>query len=305
MMRTLTFLAIITATCSYLHGYNRLNSFQQKHHVISGMASDFYSFLTDRDESKYSSQILRLVTESIKKAISTDIKIIEVEFPPSRKTDVGATETLGEYFNHWIFELSLSFSLDLSISFALKLITPFISQYGKDLWVLLPDKKEASALRMRVGRETPFTLGAIDDFPRLDANPPRLVLVINPGFNVDEWINIPKIPIGGAPLVILNGNLARLRNGYYPGFFYPGLAAVSKFYTQAVQVFSLTPISISGNRLGAWIAKVYPNDWTLLIKSPKTGQMEIAYESVKELDPQSLWRKAKDEYASRWGKDFL
>jgi len=102
-------------------------------------------------------------------------------------------------------------------------------------------------------------------------------------------------------VVVINGNLSRLRNGYYPSFFYPGLNKVSKsFYSNSTQAVYLIPLSVNGNRFGAWIAKTYSSDlWQLLVRSPKGG-FDIAEKSLNEFNPNVIWKVAKEAYSVRW-----
>lgn len=49
-------------------------------------------------------------------------------------------------------------------------------------------------------------------------------IVVSPGFNVAEWIDMERLEIeGGDPIVVVNGDLDKTRGGYYPRLFYPGL----------------------------------------------------------------------------------
>lgn len=38
-------------------------------------------------------------------------------------------------------------------------------------------------------------------------------VVVTPGFNVQEYINIEKVQRPGVPMVVVNGNLDRIRGG--------------------------------------------------------------------------------------------
>jgi hypothetical protein len=245
------------------------------------------AFLGNKDEAKYLSTVLKLSVETTKKCLADGKQLVEIDFP-FRKSDPGAAETL-----------------DLSIDFASKFIDSFRS-YGQGLWFLLPDKREAISYRKRVlGNGTPsFTLGAIDVFPK-DSSP-SLIVVVNPGFNVDEWINIPKIleqTSSSAPVVIINGNLARLRNGYYPAIFYPGLDRVSKsFYSRATQAMCLAPISVAGSRQACWSVRIYPSPWSIVVRSPTSAtSFEVVHTADKENNPQTTWKLAKEAYAQRYG----
>lgn len=128
---------------------------------------------------------------------------------------------------------------------------------------------------------------------------------MNPGFNVEEWIAIAKAyDVKGSefeiPMVVINGNLDRLRNGYYPSLFYPQLKRVTdSFFSRFSQIYCLSPIAVSGDRLGAWLVKTYQNPWQILVKS-KLGYISIgSYEN--EPKPTDAWNFAKTNFNQIWG----
>lgn len=49
------------------------------------------------------------------------------------------------------------------------------------------------------------------------------------GFNIDEYLDIEKLGKRreGVPMLIINGNLDRVKSGYYPQVFYPQLASAN------------------------------------------------------------------------------
>ena len=66
---------------------------------------------------------------------------------------------------------------------------------------------------------------------------------------------IPQSP--DTVMVIVNGALDKVRDGYYPGIFFPKLAAtVDRFYKKFESVFYLKPISDKG--VYGWLYRVYP-----------------------------------------------
>lgn len=148
-----------------------------------------------------------------------------------------------------------------------------------------------------------FTLTSIESL--IKNNPdivPKILVVVNPGFSVDEWINIPKID-RGVPIVIINGNLDRLRNGYYPWFIYPALTKVSKeYYSTYTPALFLQPIAVGGDRMGAWMTKIYPNKWEIFVKGDKE------YNSISisdtEPEPKVAWNLAKKKYLEYTGQMF-
>lgn len=264
---------------------NKYNSISRYHATTNMMImrSDF-SFLLDKSNDVYNRNIIRLSIDSCRKCLSNSERIIEIEFPPDRKSDLSVTETL-DTTRELTFEILKSFAT-----------------FGKQLIVLFPDRKELLIAKKRWGEETSFFMASLDQYPRDGQF--QLAFVITPGFNVEEWIDIPAVYESlNCPMVIVNGNLDRLRNGYYPRIFYPGLYKVSQsFYSQATQALYLSPRSVGGSRLGAWSARVYPNDWQILVKS-QSG-FDVVHESTKELDAKSTWEIAKQEYAKRWRESF-
>lgn len=100
-------------------------------------------------------------------------------------------------------------------------------------------------------------------------------------------------------VLIINGNIGRLRNGYYPSIFYPGLSKVTPYYKSASQALYLAPVSINGNRFGAWTVKSYSEPWQLLVRTPKGG-LDLVQSSGNEFDPKNVWKVARDAYLSRW-----
>ena len=214
----LALLPVITA----LHPHPRNSARNHASLFMSVSYAERFSFLSNPDQTFYLSSILRRSVDSCKLCLKNGCQLIEIEFPANRKSDLSVTETL---------DTNRKFARDFAQSF---------SSLGKKLWMVFPDRKEASLARKNFGENLPFTLTSIESTKTapLDQRP-ELILAINPGFNVEEWIELALLP-RDSPMVIINGNLDRLRNGYYPALFYPGLARVSKeFYAEATQALFL------------------------------------------------------------------
>jgi|AntRauTorckE5430_2_1112549.scaffolds.fasta_scaffold08892_1 hypothetical protein len=92
---------------------------------------------------------------------------------------------------------------------------------------------------------------ALDKLVQGDNAPSALNFIIQPGNGgpVEDWINCEKIH-GASPqtvMVIVNGALDKVRDGYYPAVFFPKLAStVDRFYKNFESVFYLKPISDKG-----------------------------------------------------------
>lgn len=203
------------------------------------------SFLGADDDS-YLNACLRRSIDSCKQCIADGKTLIEVEFPANRKSDLSVSETL-----------------DTNRGFTREFVKPF-ENLGKNLWVVFPDQKESFLAKKDKdwGESCSFTVTSIPSAIQApDELLPEMIVIVNPGFNVEEWIDVAKIR-KPCPMIIINGNLDRvskrecftlyfyayflflssmqLRNGYYPRIFYPGLYKVTQeFYSSATQALFL------------------------------------------------------------------
>lgn len=263
--------------------------------IVSMSLKGQTSFIIDKHEIYIKSIISKSITATTV-LLNSNKKLIEIEFPAKLKSDISVSETY--YINR---------------DFTFKFIEPFVSQYKMNLWVMFPDRKEASITRSIWGDALPFTLtsieGAFTGLKTANIDKPELIIAVNPGFNIDEWINIAKLSSdvlnNDVPIVIINGNIDRLRNGYYPSIFYPGLTKVTNtFYKTASQAFFLSPIGIAGNRFAGWLAKSSTDsinsNWEILVKSSDTSNTyDVVNSSNTMLSASSAWNIAKNEYKIR------
>ena len=122
--------------------------------------------------------------------------------------------------------------------------------------------------------------GLLGDVSSLDPlnqyySPPILNFVIQPGNGgpVEDWINCETIYTElqrdnqqDSILIVVNGALDKVRDGYYPAVFFPKLAqTVDRFYKRFDSVFYLKPIVDKG--LYGWLYRVYPEVCPPLILS--------------------------------------
>lgn len=197
-------------------------------------------------------QIQKLCAKATQDAIKNGVSLIELEFPSVKgKLDVSLGETLDANRNY-VRELAKTFS----------------AQMGKALWTVFPDDGEAEIANKVFGRPS-FRVTSINQA----AGAPyeggcKLQIVANPGFNIDEWIKLEAVNEAGTkaaggikpPMIVLNGSLDKIRGGYYPSIFYPGLAkAATKFLKFFEPVFYLKPMT------NGWIFRVYPEDWQVIL----------------------------------------
>ena len=121
------------------------------------------SFLADKDENIYLTTCLRRAVDSTKILITEGVKLIEIEFPPSRKNDLSVGETL-----------------DTNRKYVGEFVKQFASQ---NLWLVFPDKKETFLAKQKLGDKLPYLVTSIEGI--LQAKPdtkPELLVIVNPGF---------------------------------------------------------------------------------------------------------------------------
>lgn len=269
-----------------------------------------YNFLLPSANSNsgdsYYNQILRQSFAACKTAlIQNQLNKIEISFPEALKSDVSAAE-----------------SMDQTRIFGLQLADLFIQQQlvskdkNEQLWVVFPDKKEVKIAIDRLAKQNNgqsdelklnFKLTSIDVLMKTllgtestDTSLPSTLLVLYPGFNVEEYIALAGLQQYQKPLkiVVVNGNLERLRNGYYPSFFYPKLAQANKVFFQSfTTAYNLRPVAINGDRYAAWLVRNYPQPWQLLTKNTATASTSNYYivkeEFQEEPKAQDVWNLAK------------
>lgn len=247
-------------------------------------------FLTDKSQDLYVSTILRRSRESLD---LSNALLCEIEYPVTRNSDLSVVETL-----------------DRTRAFTAEFIKdPRLSALEKDLWLVFPDSNECGLARDKWGAELPFTLTFIEGAMTDTANQqptPRCIVFPSPGFNIPEWINIEKIHLRypSAPLIVINGNLDRLRNGYYPWFFYPELTKVTnRFYRRFEQLFYAAPIAVSGDRFGSWLVKARQGPWEIFVKSAEG--LTLVSSTDEELAGQEAWKIANAAYKQQNGNKMF
>ncbi|GMH42564.1 hypothetical protein BSKO_10483 [Bryopsis sp. KO-2023] len=96
-------------------------------------------------------------------------------------------------------------------------------------------------------------------------------LIAYPSFNVNEMISVEELWQGAVkgtdrPIIVFNGELDRIRSGYYPSLFYPKIGKLGKnflpLFTQAYYIHNF-----KGSRPGA-LFRCYPGPWQILRRHP-------------------------------------
>ena len=118
------------------------------------------------------------------------------------------------------------------------------------------------------------------------AERPALVIVCQPGDGgpIEDWFNVERLEPCSVPpssessaapacsLLILNGQLDKLRDGYYSPFIFRKLAEVTdRFYRRFEPVFYLKPLLDKG--FAGWLYRVAPGPWQIIIHQQEDGEM--------------------------------
>lgn len=181
--------------------------------------------------------------------------------------------------------------------------------------VLFPDKREEALARAKGAfKGAPFRTGhltapnaLLEVFINTDEPPSKrvaeddaLYLAAYPSFNVNEMLAVRELYESaardrGQPIVVFNGELDRIRTGYYPGLFYPKIADLARdvmpLFETAYYVHNF-----KGSTPGA-LFRAYPGPWQVLRRDPSdpSGQPRV----VAELDERPTLREVSMEILPR------
>lgn len=193
---------------------------------------------------------------AVQSAIAAKLPLLEVQFPAVRNI---ATAALNEL-------------LDANRDFTRSFLLSFTPRYATNSVIaVFPDVAEAR-LANKVYGEVPFGVTAIPkegvpNYMKGDG----VAAVVNPGFNVDEWINMEKLQ-GDKTVVAINADLDKVRGGYYPRLFYPGLWKVkTRFLSKFVAAYYIKMFSNGGT-----LFRCFPEKWKLFYNG-REG-MEVLWE---------------------------
>eukprot|EP01031_Cornospumella_fuschlensis_P027974 gene27974-33780_t len=251
----------------------------------SGQLVTVHLLKSYKSQDLYIQAVTATAARNIQKCLEDNVKYIEVAFPEFRKADVSVSETL-----------AINRQVSVNIAKTIK----------QDLLIVLPEAKE-----LKYAKDVPFKVSSIERLNKavLDKEAvamPKVHIVVNPGFNVDEWISLAKSYTAlqqaniSPTVIIVNGNLQRLKSGYYPRLFYPYLNAVAQsFYTKFNPAFTLANVAVNGDAFGCYIAKQYTNaNYDLIVKT-SAGVYEVSktYPPTTVPPATDLWKEATALYS--------
>lgn len=119
----------------------------------------------------------------------------------------------------------------------------------------------------------------------------ELFIVAYPYFNVNEMLVVEELYKEAVTntfrkLIIFNGELDRIRSGYYPSFFYPKLAALSK--TLFPKMETVYYIHNFKGRNGGVLFRCYPGPWKVFRRVGSTYICLHQQESMPSLKEVAL-----------------
>mmetsp|Transcript_41500 Transcript_41500/g.132609 ORF Transcript_41500/g.132609 Transcript_41500/m.132609 type:complete len:350 (+) Transcript_41500:3-1052(+) len=107
----------------------------------------------------------------------------------------------------------------------------------------------------------------------------RLFIVAYPSFNVNEMLTVEELYDTHAqreecPIVTFNGELDRIRSGYYWPVFYPKIAKLGETFLPKFETAYYIH-NFKGNKPGV-LFRAYPGPWQVLRRTTDGGLVEVA-----------------------------
>ncbi|XP_047957293.1 protein LPA3 [Salvia hispanica] len=232
----------------------------------SGSSTEFETqFPRDYDE------LLKQAKEATEFALKNKKQLMEIEFPTSGLDSVPGDGEGG---------IEMTGSLQLIREYCDLLVSPEKTTRTR---VFLPEANEVEFARKSVFGGSSLKLdyltkpsffedfGFVSKVKMADRVKPEdeLFLVGYPYFNVNEMLVVEElykeaVVETSRNLIIFNGELDRIRSGYYPAFFYPKLAALTlSFFPKMETVYYIHNFK---GRNGGVLFRCYPGPWRVLRK---------------------------------------
>ncbi|KAH6825507.1 LOW PSII ACCUMULATION protein [Perilla frutescens var. hirtella] len=235
----------------------------------SGYSREFdIPFPSDYDE------LLKQAKEATELALKNNKQLMEIEFPTSGLDSVPGDGEGG---------IEMTGSLQLIREFCDLVVSP---EKATRTRVFLPEANEVafarksafggSSLKLDYLTKPSFfqDFGFVSKVKMADRVKPadELFLVGYPYFNVNEMLVVEElykeaVVNTSRKLIIFNGELDRIRSGYYPAFFYPKLAALTdSLFPKMETVYYIHNFK---GRNGGVLFRCYPGPWKVLRKVRK------------------------------------
>ncbi|KAK4523119.1 hypothetical protein GAYE_PCTG36G1010 [Galdieria yellowstonensis] len=211
-------------------------------------------------------QLTQEIQQSCKSAILDNVKLIEVQFPPLKNMGAAALNQV----------------MDANRNFAKSVVHrfPHISGNGTTYLVFPDDAESNLALQDRELRTLDSVV--VTSLQRaVDVRGASLVVILNPGFQVQEWFQVERFCNYQVPVILFNADLDKLRGGYYPRFLYPKLHA-----TKDKCLTKFEPVYYVRFFVNGALIRRYPNPWQIVYE--EKGRLYCILEKKERPDFQTV-----------------
>ncbi|XP_021833166.1 protein LOW PSII ACCUMULATION 3, chloroplastic [Prunus avium] len=217
------------------------------------------------------SELLEQARKATDLALKDNKQLMEIEFPTSGLESVPGDGEGG---------IEMTESMQLIREFCNRLINP---EKATRTRIFFPEASEVKFARESVFEGASFKLdyltkpsffedfGFVEKVKMKDRVKPEdeLFLAAYPYFNVNEMLVVEElykeaVENTSRNLIIFNGELDRIRSGYYPPFFYPKLAALSQTLFPVME--TVYYIHNFKGRNGGTLFRCYPGPWKVFRK---------------------------------------
>ncbi|KAK9814690.1 hypothetical protein WJX72_009846 [[Myrmecia] bisecta] len=248
-------------------------------------------------------QAIRQAQVAVTAALADGCKLLEVEFPTASLASVpGDAEGANE--------------MTLSMGFLRQFCRIFQTK-ADSVRIFFPDEKELQVAKRGLSSKTAENIGGDFDVTRfnldyltkptglldlgIDINKFNLAtraqatddlfIIAYPHFNVNEMIAVEELYSGaaeasGVPIIVFNGELDRIRSGYYPSLFYPKIGRLAKQFIPKFEVCYYIH-NFKGTR-GGVLFRCYPGPWQVLRRQGDDLQLIHTQETAPSLKDVAL-----------------
>ncbi|CAK8540309.1 unnamed protein product [Lathyrus sativus] len=215
------------------------------------------------------SELLEQAGVAVELAMKDNKKLMEIEFPTAGLTSVPGDGEGG---------IEMTGSMQLIREFCDRFIS---SEKTTRTRIFFPEANEVDFARQSVFSGASFKLDYLtkpsffEDFGFVEKvkmsdrvkEEDELFIAAYPYFNVNEMLVVEELYREAVlnterKLIIFNGELDRIRSGYYPPFFYPKLAELTKSFLPAME--TVYYIHNFKGRNGGVLFRCYPGPWKIL-----------------------------------------
>ncbi|KAK9928194.1 hypothetical protein M0R45_025340 [Rubus argutus] len=271
----------VAATCKYLppNSYRNLstpnltspNLSRNLKLVANSASGDRGSVAFDVSVPRDYDELLEQASKATQLALTDNKQLMEIEFPTAGLDSVPGDGEGG---------IEMTGSIQLIREFCDILINP---EKARQTRIFFPEANEVEFARKSAFEGASFKLdyltkpsffedfGFTEKVKMTDRVKPEdeLFLAAYPYFNVTEMLVVEELYREAVlntsrKLIIFNGELDRIRSGYYPSFFYPKLAALLK--TLFPNMETVYYIHNFKGRNGGTLFRCYPGPWKVFRK---------------------------------------